>query len=155
MTEGDREQARRDRETERRAHEVAMRLRETRRNLDPDELATLVNPLPRCEAQLSPQAYLYSVDGSLNGVRLHGCLFNGELMLVYATSPGAAQDLATSGLRDTIAFLFDEYEVRVGNTEHEGGGHRARPSEPGRELERLPQMREVLETEFRKLPTKH
>lgn len=141
-----------DEETQHRAAQAGAELRQTRLVLDADQLASLVAPRAHLERQLSPEAWFFSVDGVLNGAKVEGALFLGEVMLVYAPTPAIAQELANQGLRQTVELLYEEYATRAtriddplrAGTLQEDGGRRATASAPGRELATLPKLREIM-----------
>lgn len=81
-----------------------------RRVLTMDELAELKDVRPRVEkdfklpgdSRRGNRVWLFSIDGTLRGERLNGCLFAGECIVVQATSFDKAFRLAKDGLNDTV-----------------------------------------------------
>ena len=149
-----------DAATEAIARRAGHELRHQRVVLDSDQLASLVAPRARHERQLSPEAHLFTIDGVLHGEKVAGALFAGEVMLIYAPSLALAQELANRGLRATIELLYEEYETRTtrvddpvrAGTVSDGGGRRASPSAPGRELATMPKLKRIMAAEILGLP---
>lgn len=132
----------------------AAHLAKTRPILDSDKLASLVSPRARLEFDLDAvDAFVFTVDGVLQGKKVVGALLAGECILVRAKSAREAQELANAGLRDTIKLLHEEYATRDhrGNAELlsvEAGGRRNRPS-PGEPLAHMPKLQEMLRNAFK------
>lgn len=60
--------------------------------------------------------YFFSIDGTLRGNRLKGCLFAGECIMVQATGFERAFKQAQDGLNDTVAIAreyFDELQRSI------------------------------------------
>lgn len=82
----------------------------TRPVLTMDQLAELKDERPRAEKEFKlpgdsrqkNRIYFFSIDGTLRGNRLVGCLFAGECIMVQAPSFDKAFKLARDGLRETI-----------------------------------------------------
>jgi hypothetical protein len=110
-------------------HNLAIELRDTRIVLNADMLASLVAPRANFETDFpntidGKRAFFFTVDGVLNGKKVHGALFAGECILVFAENFLLAQQLANQGLRDTVRLLHEEYEARGTEIEIESGGRR-------------------------------
>lgn len=146
-------------------------LRATRVSLTADMIANMDALHARIESACdSLQAYFFTVDGVLFGKKIHGALFAGECILVYALSEAGAKDLANRGLRRTKELIIEEYETRntrlVGAMNEgmvrdphgagEAGGRRVkRQTEPGEALGKLPFLKAMLEHEIGGLPWKY
>lgn len=116
-------------------------------------MASLASPRARLEIAIDAvDAYLFSIDGVLQGGKVTGCLLAGECMLIRAKSEREALDLANAGLRETVKLLHEEYEtrsIREGSplVVVEAGGRRNRPSaEP---LKHMPELRAMIEKALR------
>ncbi len=130
-------------EAQKASNVLQMELAKTRKVLTADELATIANPRPRLEMHMPAlMAFLFSIDGVLNGKKVQGCLFAGECMLVYGATEAQARDTAQHGLFDTINLLHEEYQTREQRLNPEvydglqvdGGGSK------GGRMERPPQV---------------
>ena len=53
-------------------------------------------------------AYFFTIDGELGGERVRNAMLAGNCVLVFAESREAAEEIALSGLNDTVKFA-DEY----------------------------------------------
>lgn len=86
--------------------------------LDADQLARMKDLRPRLEKEFHlpgdsrnrNKVWFFSVDGSLDGAYLRGCLFAGECITVQAKDFTAAFKLASDGLHDTLRFAREFYE---------------------------------------------
>lgn len=80
-----------------------------RRILTLEELCSMKNVSPHFE-EFFPDvhAWFYSIDGSLYGENLTGAMLAGHCMLVFAVGRESAEEIARSGLNDTIS-LTNEY----------------------------------------------
>ena len=86
-----------------------------RRVLNMDELAELKDVRPRLEKEFRlpgdsrkrNKAFMFSIDGTLRGERVTGCLFAGECILVQATSFEKANNIAKAGLNDTVDLAIE------------------------------------------------
>lgn len=117
-----------------------------RRSLNSDEFASLASPRARLEVPLDAvDAYIFTIDGVLQGSKLIGCLLAGECMLIRAKNEREAQDLANAGLRDTLKLLHEEFAQRSDSrlVVVEGGGRRYREG-GGEPLPKLPELRAML-----------
>lgn len=93
----------------------------TRKVLNADELAAMKDLRPRLEKHIDlrgidgtrEHVYLFSIDGTLNGDGLTGCLFAGECMMVRAKDFEAAFRTAKDGLSSTKDLLHEEFASRV------------------------------------------
>jgi hypothetical protein len=126
-----------------------------------DELAELKDTRPRLEKEFKlpgdsrarNKVYFFSIDGTLRGERLTGCLFAGECVMVQADSFERALNLAKDGLHDSVELALEFYEevnrlviarpmdaitVEVG-----GGRAAALPAQP--DLATDPKMRAMIE----------
>ena len=80
-----------------------------RRILTIQELCQMKNIRPHFE-QFFPTvgAYFYTIDGQLGGERVRSAMLAGNCILVFAQSIEAADEIALSGISDTVKFA-DEY----------------------------------------------
>ncbi len=129
-------------------------LQKTRRSLNADELASMASPRARLEVPLDAvDAYVFTIDGVLQGEKLTGALLGGECMLIRANTASEALELANAGLRETVRLLHEEYETR-GQRDNElfmtvdAGGRRMKPSE-GEPLKHMPELRGMIERVMR------
>lgn len=100
----------------------------------------------------SVDAFIFTIDGVLQGSKVTGALLAGEVMLIRAKSGREAQELANAGLRETVSLLHQEYLTRGARKESptiivETGGRRGRPS-AGEPLKTLPELRDMLRKAF-------
>lgn len=87
-----------------------------------DQLAELTDERPRIEKEIrlpgdsrqKNKIYFFSIDGTLRGNRLMGCLFAGECIMVQATSFDKALKLARDGLRETIELAVQYWREEQG-----------------------------------------
>lgn len=85
----------------------------TRKSLTADELASMKDRRIHTEKTYPKYgAYLFSLDGYLNGEFLRGCLFAGQCMLVFGRTYKEALKLAGEGVESTVDLLFQHYEVQ-------------------------------------------
>lgn len=142
------------------ARQEALRHLKKRRVLNMDELGELKDPRPRLEKEFSlpgdsrqrNRVYMFSIDGTLRGERLTGCLFAGECIVVQATSFEAAVKIAKDGLRDTIDMAYEYWKESQGalvvapmdaiNVDVGGGRAAANPKQP--DLATDPKLKEML-----------
>lgn len=137
-----------------------------------DELAELKDARPRLEKEFKlpgdsrgrSRVYMFSIDGTLKGVRLMGCLFAGECMVVQAESFQKAHGLAKEGLQETIGLAYQYWGENEGRlvyaapdagiqVEVGGGRHAANVGQP--DLATDPKMKAMLESIIGKKPWKH
>lgn len=91
-----------------------------RRILDADELERAKDLKPRFELNTPLPGdsrgrsfvWFFSIDCTLDGTRLNGCLFANECILVQAKGKGEALRLAREGLHSTVELLREEMEQR-------------------------------------------
>jgi len=132
-----------------------------RRVLDMDELAELADTRPRLEKEFrlpgdpNPRnkVFFFSIDGTVRGERLTGCLFAGECMVVQAEGFERANAIAKEGLRDTVELALEFWEEQnrlviaspaSAITVDVGGGRAAaNPKQP--DLATDPKMRAMIE----------
>lgn len=114
-------------------HKLAQELAAKRQVLNADQLASLIAPRANFEQEFGlevggKRAYFFTVDGVLHGHKIHGALFAGECILVFASTFLEAQEQANVGLRTTIELLYQEYEARgiEDDLTIEVGGRKAR-----------------------------
>jgi len=86
-----------------------------RRSLVAEDLKRLDDPVVLFECEHIDSdgvaAYIYTVSGTLDGVRLQdGCTVRGEIMLIHAENREEADAIACMGLMDTITALESEEE---------------------------------------------
>lgn len=138
-----------------------------RRVLDANELSSLVNARPRfeCEMRLpgdsrkANRVFMFSIDGTLRGKHLAGCLFAGEAILVQAENFEGALKIARDGLTDTVRLLHIEYAQRpLVESANDGivtdvAGRRVNGSVPG-QLASDPKMKAFLSHLIGELPWK-
>jgi hypothetical protein len=123
--------------------------------LNADQLASLIAPRAHYECDFSgvkrgeKVAYFFTVDGVLNGRKIVGAMFAGEVALVFAANFLQAQELANQGLRATIDLLHKEYATRpfrlspvAEGLAQDAAGRRGRP---GDNLQKLPKLRALLD----------
>ena len=80
-----------------------------RRILTIQELCQVKNMRPHFEQYFpTVSAYFFTIDGDLNGERVRNAMLAGNCVLVFAPSREAAEEIALSGLNDTVKFA-DEY----------------------------------------------
>ena len=80
-----------------------------RRILTIQELCQVKNMRPHFEQYFpTVSAYFFTIDGDLNGERVRNAMIAGNCVLVFAPSREAAEEIALSGLTDTVKFA-DEY----------------------------------------------
>lgn len=90
--------------------------------LSMDELAELKDSRPRLEKEFSlpgdsrqrSRVYMFSIDGTLKGVRRNGMLFAGECIVVQATGFEKAFNIAKDGLRDTVDMAIEYWRESQG-----------------------------------------
>lgn len=157
------EEQAKDAEVTNKARDYERELANQRPVLNADQMASLVAPRAHFERQVAVDAWFYTVSGVLNGTKIHGALFAGEIILVYAFSRREADDLANRGLRSTVEALFKEYDTRqlrgddtpiMKGLVQEALGSKMRPSAPGAELASLPKLKAVMAHEIGGLPWK-
>lgn len=132
-------------------------LQRRRKNLTADELCGLKNPYVRYEGGVpAAEVYFFTVDGTLNGVLHKGCIFAGQPMIVNASSLERAREIAETGMRDTVALLFEHYMRRTQEEAGEimGSGRRYREAN-GEPLATDPRLRDIIATEIGGLPWKN
>lgn len=143
--------------------EIRTELAQRRRILSADQLANLIAPRGHFESEFPDlHAYFFTVDGVLNGRKIVGALFAGEVMLVFAPNFLIAQERANEGLRATKDLLYQEYETRklrladrtpmVQGLVAETGGRNAR--EGSETLQRNPYLKHMLAHKLGGLPWK-
>lgn len=101
-----------------RARQETVRHLGRRRVLDMDELAELKDTRPRLEKEFKlpgdsrrgNRIYMFSVDGTLRGERVTGCLMAGECIVVQADSFEKANNIAKAGLVDTVELALEYWE---------------------------------------------
>ena len=80
-----------------------------RRILTIQELCQVKHLRPHFEQYFPTiSAYFFTIDGDLNGERVRNAMLAGNCVLVFAPSREAAEEIALSGLTDTVKFA-DEY----------------------------------------------
>ena len=80
-----------------------------RRILTIQELCQVKNMRPHFEQYFpTVNAYFFTIDGELGGEHVRNAMLAGNCVLVFATSREAAEEIALSGLTDTVKFA-DEY----------------------------------------------
>lgn len=141
-------------ELSRRISAYVAELLDTRMQLDSDQLVNLASPRARMEVKLDAvDAYIFTVDGVLQGKKIEGAMFAGEVMLIRAKDERSAQEMANAGVRETVKLLHEEYETRHLRDSQiiavDAAGRRARPSE-GEPLAKLPELRQMLRNAFEK-----
>ena len=79
-----------------------------RRILSIQELCDMKHLRPHFE-QFFPtvSAYFYTIDGDLNGERVKNAMLAGNCVLVFAPTREAADEIALTGLSDTVKFADD------------------------------------------------
>lgn len=136
--------------------------------LNMDQLASLISPRARFEQEFAlpepyQKCYFFSIDGVLNGKKIEGALFAGQVILVQAENFLAAQDLANRGLRSTVEIAHEEYNTRELRAEDSPiakglrddlAGRKMRVSKPGEELASNPFLKSVIAAELGGLPWK-
>lgn len=155
------------------ARQEAMRHLGRRRVLTMDELAELKDARPRVEKEFKlpgdsrgrSRVYMFSIDGTLRGTRLNGCLFAGECIVVQETSFERAHNLAKEGLQSTIDLAYEFWKEDQGRLAHAdpmgalkidvGGGRAGADLDKRVPLERDPKMRAFLEHMIGKKPWKY
>lgn len=150
------------------------RLKIARRILNMDELCAMTEVRPRFELEIKlpgdsrgqkSAAFMFSIDGYLEGKALVGVLLGGECMLVQARGLKMAERIAREGLRDTVRFAKEEMENRsvievpgaaalASGLAVDVAGGRARPSEDGQLLKSDQLLRKILATEIGKVKWK-
>lgn len=86
-------------------------MRQTRKILNADQLVSLKNRRPRFErAYPKLQAFMFTVDGDLNGESVRGALFAGQCILTFGKSFETAHKLAKDGLESTVELIFKDFE---------------------------------------------
>lgn len=143
-----------------------------RRVLTMDEMAELKDVRPRFEKEFSlpgnsrkrSKVYMFSIDGTLKGEHVVGCLFAGECMVVQANSFEKALSLAKEGLNETIGLAFQYWGENEGRlvyakpmepiqVEVGGGRHHDNPAQP--DLASDPKLKAMIENIIGKKPWKH
>lgn len=141
----------------------------TRPVLTMDQLAELKDERPRAEKEFKlpgdsrqkNRIYFFSIDGTLNGTRLSGCLFAGECIMVQATSFEKAYKLARDGLRETVELALEYWKADQGRlvyaspmdavqVEVGGGRNASTPGQP--ELGTDPKLKRMIEHVIGKKP---
>jgi hypothetical protein len=79
-------------------------------NLSADDLRELNAAYARYENNTGRQ-WVFSIDGILRDRRIRGATFDGQRIIVQARTLSEARQLATQGLRDTVAMLQDTKSV--------------------------------------------
>lgn len=154
-------------------------LKIARRIISMDEFVAMTGVEPQLEKEMklpgdsrgaTNSAFLFSINGYLDGKPLKGVLLAGECMLVQAQSRKMAERVCREALRDTKRLAREHHEetnraVQPATPEEtsavnaglsiEAGGGRARASEDPELLKSDPLMRGILATEIGKLPWKH
>lgn len=131
--------------------------------LSMDELAALKDVRPRFEKEFKlpgdkrghrNKLYFFSIDGTLNGARVIGCLFAGECILVQSDRGFEhALKIAKDGLVETVELAYTYWKESQGAllkpveaVTIDVGGGRARPNLPKREdLDTDPKLRAMIE----------
>lgn len=132
-----------------------------RRVLNMDELASLKDQRPRLEKEIrlpgdraKNRIYFFSIDGTLDGAHIIGCLFAGECIMVQ-TEKGfeAALKIAKDGLAETIELAYTYWKESQGalltpidagiKIEVGGGRHGSNPRQP--DLATDPKLRAMLQ----------
>lgn len=152
-------------EAQAKAAAINEEMRRTRLVLDADMLHSLISPRAHLEVEIPHLgAYMYSIDGVLNGKKITGAVFAGECMLVFAPTESQAQEIANAGLRKTVELLEGEYrtrELRLSPTMQglspDAAGRRAaeeqRPLQ-GRAAEQREMLRNIMADAFAKAAQK-
>lgn len=133
-----------------------------RRVLTMDELAELKDVRPRVEkdfklpgdSRRGNRVWLFSIDGTLRGERLNGCLFAGECIVVQATSFDKAFSMAKDGLNDTVELALTYWREDQGRLVYaspmegiqvEVGGGRAHDTPGQKDLATDPKLKAMIE----------
>ena len=140
---------------------VEQELRRTRRVLNADELVSMTERRPRLEAQFGRyHAYLFSIDGVLNGAAVTGAVFAGECMLTFAPTFERAYKLAADGLESTVEFLYQQAlhdgvapTILSQGLSTDIGGRKAGAPNPD-PLSRLPKLKSLLAHHIGGMPWK-
>jgi hypothetical protein len=91
------------------AAKILREAQDRRRILSMQQLADMDNPRPAFE-QFFPKinAFFYSIEGRLGGEDVKGAMLAGNCMLIFAATRKQADEIAESGLTDTIHYA-NEY----------------------------------------------
>jgi hypothetical protein len=143
-----------------------------RRVLTIDELAELKDARPRLEKEFAfpgnsrkrSKVFMFSIDGTLKGERLTGCLFAGECMVVQGETFEKAHNLAKEGLQETIGLAFEYWAEDQGRLVYadpmdaikvDVGGRRAAADPQRPDLESDPKLKAMIENIIGRKPWKH
>jgi hypothetical protein len=140
--------------------------------LSMDELAELKDTRPRLEKEFAlpgdsrnrNKVFMFSIDGTLRGERLIGCLFAGECVLVQAENFEKALNIAKDGLRDTIELAIEYWREDQGRLVYakpmdaiqvDVGGGRAAANAKQPDLATDPKLKAMLGHLIGRKPWKH
>lgn len=100
------------------AQSYTAKLAEQRIVLTMDMLASLKAPSVRHEMSFDrvcndgQYAHFFTINGVLNGKKVHGALFAGECVLIFAPNVRAAAEIAKTGIRDTVRLAHEYYKIQ-------------------------------------------
>ena len=90
-----------------------MKMHTRRKVLSADEITSATGVEPHLEmGDDKLGVYFFSIDCMLQGQRIQGALFAGEMMMVPAPNMQTARNMAKEGLDKTISLLYEEHFTR-------------------------------------------